>query len=178
MNKNLIYFLAFILITVAVSTIAYSKYTLRNEEGLVYVSIFEPKSKIIEFENFITLSKPSICSSSESYFKGLPIEAVDDFKKANKEGAAPIRLTALELNVPIVSWEDTKSMHESGTTFAFRPKNKSLLYLSRVGFNKKRTNAILCIEVSKNSYGKGVLFFLEKKDNKWKVSNNLTIWIS
>ena len=178
MTKHLIYFLAFFIFVLGLATIAYSKYTLRSDEGLVYLGVFKPKAELLEFEKIITLSRPSTCRSSKAHFKGLPITPVKKFIEANKDGASPIRISRLEGNVPIVSWEDTKGMHQKGTTFAFHPENKRLLYLSRVGFNNERTNAILCIEISENSYGQGILFFLEKKGNKWEVKKNITIWVS
>lgn len=181
MNKNLIYFLVFIFVSASVAIVAYSKYTLRNEEGLVYLSIFEPNEETIEFQNVISLSRPSICGSSEAHFKGLPSDSVNEFIKANREGATPIRLTALEGNVPIVSWEDTKSMHKSGTTFAFQPENKRLLYLSRVGFNKSNTQAVLCIEEYNTDYALnaiGRLFYLHKIKGRWKVIEHRNIWVS
>lgn len=178
MKRNLLYFLVFILATVTVSTVAYNKNALRAEEGLVYISIFAPKPEIIEFKNVVALSKPGICSSSEAHYEGLPTETVNEFIKANKEGVSPIRLTALEGNVPIVSWEDTKKMHEEDNASAFRPENKKLVYLSRAGFNKQRTNAIVCIEISDQNYAQGILLYLEKKGNDWKISKNINIWIS
>ena len=178
MKKNSLYLLALLLFTVTISIVAYTNYELRTEEGLVYKSVFEPNPEFIQFENIVTLSKPSICRSTEVHYKDLPTELVNNFIKANEAGSKPIRLTALEGNVPIVSWEDTKRMHEEETIFTFRPVNKRLLYLSRVGFNKQKTNAIVCIEISENSYGQGVLLFLEKNENKWKVSNSINIWIS
>ena len=176
--KNLLYLLAFILVTVIISKIAYSDYILRTEEGLVYESLFEPNPEVIEFTNIIALSQPSICQSSKLNYKNLPEEPVTNFIKVNGENSKPIRLTTLEGKVPIVSWEDTKSMHEKGITLLFRPEDKRFLKLSRVGFNKQKTNAIACIEISENMYGEGILVFLEKKKNKWIVIKDKIIWQS
>ena len=178
MKRNLLYLLAFVSVTVTVSTVAYNKHILRSEEGLVYTSIFDTKPKIIKFKNIITLSKPSVCNSSQVHYKSLPTETVNEFIKANKEGTSPIRLTALEGNVPIVSWEDTKNMHNKGITNTFKPMNKKLFYLSRVGFNKQRTSAIVCIEISEHNYGQGILLFLQKKENDWEVTKNINLWVS
>lgn len=116
-----------------VSWMAYDRYHQANEEALVFIGIFQPTHRVIEFESVIALSKPSICSSSAANYEGLPTDVVSSFITINEKNSGPIRLSKLEGKVPVVGWEDTKKLHENRTVNFFHPENYKLLYLSRVG---------------------------------------------
>lgn len=181
-HRNSLLILGLILaVTITLSFFAYKKYQLANEEGLVYVAIFKPNPNIIEFNNVLALSKPSICESSESNYKEISEDTIQDFLKANNEGTYPTRLSILEGQVPIVSWNDTKRLHDEGIINFFWPEGHKLLYLSRVGFNKSKTEAVLCIEEYNTDYALnalGSLIFLNKIKGKWKVIEYRNIWVS
>lgn len=167
-----------ILATFGIAWIAYDKHRQATDEGLVYLGLFHPDPSKIEFENVVVLSRPSTCESGEAHYKGLPAEAVQDFVEANKKGVEPIRLSVLEGEVPIVSWEDTKRLFEKGTTKFFRPKGHRLLKLSRVGFNKQKTEAIACVEISDGSFGEALLIHLRNDGHNWSAVEIRNIWIS
>ena len=124
------------------------------------------------------LSNPSTCESNTHHYTSLPIETVKSFLEANSIGTAPIRLGNLEGKVPIVSWSDQIKMHSEGSIELFKPNDIKLLRLSRAGFNKGRTNAIVCIESYEGTYGNASLIFLEKNNDKWKETKNIRIWAS
>ncbi|MGH1540093.1 MAG: hypothetical protein ACRBHB_06705 [Arenicella sp.] len=174
-----IFLLIAILLSIAFfCNFAYEQNKQRTEEGLVYLSLFQPNTEVKEFDHIIAFSKPSICSSDEAHFSGFPQEALSNFLKINAEGAKPIRLSNLEKKVPIVSWSETQNIYTKGIEDFFKPKNKSLVSLSRVGFNKERNEAVACVEIYKNSLGEGILLFFEKSRDIWKITINRNIWIS
>ena len=182
MNKTQTRSLALIFVlAIGVTSIvwlAYDRHHRINEEGLVYIEIFQPDPKVIEFDNVVVLSKPSICKSGDVHYKGLPSDATKEFIKLNEKSMSPVRLSKLEGLVPIVSWEDTKKLYENGTVNFFRPEKHKLIYLSRVGFNSVFTEAIACIEVSENSFGRGILYYLNKENNQWRLIEARNIWVS
>jgi len=176
--KNLVFSFILLFGTLILGFYVYQNHIRSTEEGLVYIGVFNPNPKIKEFKNIVALSNPTICRTKNAHYKGLPLQAIQDFQEANKIGASPIRLTILEGKVPIVRWKDTKRIHEKGVVKLFRPPNYRLLHLSRVGFNSEMTRAIVCIELSEGSFSTSSLIYLNKIDGKWKVIENRLIWIS
>ena len=177
-RKALTSLIVFSVVALGIILIAYSMYSQRSEESYVYLGIFQPDPNKNEFKNVVVLSKPSICESGEAQYAGLPKSAVNDFVAANSNSAEPIRLSMLEGQVPIVSWEDTRQLYERGTTDFYKPKGYRLLKLSRVGFNKEKTEAVACIEISDGYFGEGILFYLRKSGQSWSIVETRNIWIS
>jgi hypothetical protein len=59
------------------------------------------------------------------------------------------------------------------------PNSRGLVYLSRVGFNKKMTQALLYfVQQYTNAAGEGYLVLLNKQNNEWKRTAQITVWIS
>lgn len=164
--------------TAAVAWVAYGRYSQIKEEGLVYLGLFRPNPGEIEFENVVALSTPTTCKTNQAHYTGLPPDVVRDFVEVNGKGAGPVRLSVLEGKVPIVSWEDTKRLHEKSAAEVFQPPQHKLLRLSRVGFNSESTEAIACVEISKGTFGQGVLIYLKKTGEQWSVVERRNIWIS
>ena len=169
-RKNSLLLLVILLLIVICAYFAYEKYKYRHEEGLVYLSFFQSYLHFKKNDRLVVFSNPSTCNASKAQFKDLPNDIFEEFEKVNNEDAAPIRLSVLEGEIPIVSWEDTKNLHRRGIENAFRPPGHRLLSLSRVGFNKSKDKALICIEVSDvDFYGTGSsnAFYLEKNKGKW-----------
>jgi len=165
-------------VIVAVTGVAYFRYFTAHEEGSVYLTILNPAPELHKFKRFVALSRPSICGSTKANYEGLPPDVVKAFIQVNAKGVKPIRLRSLEGQVPIVSWDDTERMYQSGITEQFHPHGRALLKLSRVGFNNRKTEAITCIETSDGSYGDSQLFYLRKDSETWKVIRADMIWVS
>jgi hypothetical protein len=59
------------------------------------------------------------------------------------------------------------------------PNSRGLVYLSRVGFNKKMTQALLYFAHQYDSdAGAGYLVLLNKQKNEWEKIAQITVWIS
>ncbi len=177
-TQSLVTILLIVLGTTGLAWVAYSQHRLRSEEGLVYLGLFQPNPDKVEFRNVIAFSRPSVCDSSEPHYLGFPQDVVSEFLEANDKEAKPIRLVALEGEVPIVSWEDTKRLHGDGLAAFFRPQEHRLLSLSRVGFNGAMNEAIVCVEISEDSSGPAVLYYLKKRVDAWDIVEARKIWIS
>lgn len=177
-RKSAFLFIAILLFVISFGYFAYGQHKQRMEEGLVYLSLFKPNSYIKQYEHMVVLSRPSVCMGTEANFKKLSQETLSNFLKMNAEGRKPIRLSALEGKVPIVSWNDTQELYEKGNEYSFKPEKKDLYLLSRVGFNKQKNKAIACLEIRKKSFGEGLLLYFEKHNNEWTLIRNKNIWIT
>lgn len=183
-KNSSILFIIFLSVAV-LAYFAYGQYKQRTEEGLVYLSLFQPNPYIKEFEKLIIFSKPSICKAGKAQFKDFPQDVFTEFNRLNAEDVAPIKLSALEGKVPIVSWEDTKALHKKGIEDSFSPEGYRLMSLSRVGFNDSRDKAIVCIEVHDKSYqgygryyGYAEVFYLKKTQGEWEIVDSDGTWRS
>ena len=167
--------MVFIIITGAISWLSYEKSSLYKEEAQVYLGVFKPKPEIIEYENLIVISKPSTCEITEAKYKEISPKLIQALLKANKSSSNPIKLAELEGKVPLMSWEDTKKLNKEGILHYFKPEDYTLLYLSRVGFNNERTEALVCIENPTSRHNEGFLVHLNKNNKTWKVSSEIYI---
>ncbi len=165
--------------------VSFGQYKQRTEEGLVYLSLFQPNPYIEEFKHLIVFSNPSICKSGKNHIKGFPEDVFEKFKMLNTEGANPIKLSALEGKIPIVGWKDTKVLHKKGLEDWLNPKGYRLLSLSRVGFNDSKDQAIACIEVFDRSfksygrsYGYAMIFYFKKSNGEWGIADFRNVYRS
>jgi hypothetical protein len=58
------------------------------------------------------------------------------------------------------------------------PKNLSFIRLSRVGFNKERNQAFVCVEYLCPLCGFGEQLLLEKVDENWYIKEKFPTWVS
>jgi hypothetical protein len=50
--------------------------------------------------------------------------------------------------------------------------------VSRIGFNKEQTRAMMYIGIMSEGVGKGDYYIVEKENNKWKIINIIPGWIT
>jgi len=176
--NSLRWILLFIALLFSLSWFAYDQYNLSREEALTYLAVFRPDPNITEFDNIVAVSSPTTCNSNEAIFDEIDNRVIQSFFDSNKQGASPIRLSALEGKVPILSWDDTINIHEHKAINKFKPKAGSLLKLSRAGFNSEMNKALVCVDVVSTGYGQGLYYYLVKTENQWVIVKSGTIWVS
>ncbi|MDH5434952.1 MAG: hypothetical protein OEY19_13495 [Gammaproteobacteria bacterium] len=174
-KKNLFYIILFFVVLFISSWYAYKRYERITEEGQVYLDLFEPNPYIKEFEHSIVVSHPSDCLFTKEYLTEFPEKIVLDFFDVNNNLADPIRLVILEEKVPIVSWEDTIKLHNTGAINKFLPEKHVVAHLARVAFNDGLNEAITCIQFFSHQMTVRVLYYLKKIDNKWQIIDYHTI---
>ncbi len=172
----LILFLLIIsLVTTVLVSISSNRKTLEQEESQVYLSIFNPNPDIKTFPNVYTVSKPSTCNISTKRSHDIPPLLIKALLQANNQRAKPVKLTALKNIMSLLSWKETRALNEDGILLDFNPQNKTLFYLSRAGFNKNRSEAIVCIENKSDRHNEGFVIQLRKIEGKWKTIKNTYI---
>ncbi len=172
----LILFLLIIsLVTTFLVSISNNRQTLEKEESQVYLSIFNPNPDIKTFPGVITVSKPATCNISTEKNHGIPPLLIKALLHSNSKKAKPVKLTVLKDIVPLLSWEETKTLNEDGILQDFNPQNKTLFYLSRAGFNKDRSESIICVENKSNRHNEGFVIQLRKIEGQWKTIKNTYI---
>ena len=181
MNRSQRRSLIYLVIAIsAISIITWYSYTNSRhirEESAVYLGVFNPKPNIIDFKDFVVMSSPGTCQANKANLKDFPADIVKRFLSANNN-AKPIRLSGLEGKVPIVSWEYTQKLYSNGLLKTFTLKSRKLFHLSRVGFDKTMTRALLCIKTRTINQGQANLIYLNKISNKWKIYKIVNIWRS
>ena len=114
-------------------------------------------------------------------------ETLADFAIKNESSAALTDKFQLKAAVILVSKDDVKAifrpyvpLDEAWKVFhAKYPKASSIVNLSRVGFNKEKTQALVYYSyVCGGLCGQGQYLLLTKKDDKWVIEKEVMAWIS
>lgn len=117
------------------------------------------------------LSSPRACQITDvSQIPGISTELQQAFGTANTE-ALPINLYALIGTYNTVAHEDAMQIHHNGTTM-FRPTNKRIVKLSRVGFDSAKMQAIFCVEAPDAA----LLIQMSRQDGSWKAIKSTRFW--
>lgn len=118
---------------------------------------------------------------------GLPSikDAIDDFIKKNRKSSVLTDQFKLKATIVLITNSDVKRMfHDSidggwDLFHAKYPNATSINTLSRVGFNKDRTDALVYYTYSCGGLcGQGQYVLLGKHDGQWKIEKESMTWIS
>lgn len=161
-----------VVVLVVVATVTWaSVYGVRAHfERQVYVTVIEgmlgnDRAGIPpEVPLNVFISRPYYCEGS-SVLATEPV--LRSMRRANGQGISPIPLNAIEGQVPVVSWEDTKRIANAG--YLWYPKERGLVWVSRVGFSGLFSEAAICMANSNAPHGWGSLFILERRGLQWSV---------
>jgi len=114
--------------------------------------------------------------------------AVDNFVLRNRAGRSLTASFAIEEKYVLVSKEKLKEAFEPCSSEAWDcwknffkryPKASRITRLSAVGFNSERTQALVYLATSCGGLcGGGMIAFLVKEQERWKVVEKKQLWIS
>ena len=124
----------------------------------------------------------------ESYVQrvlpGIQDETVADFRAKGKEPVKLENLLCAKVPCILLSRDEMHaifSVSGDGWNSFYKkyPGAQGILSFSRIGFNKRRNQALVCVG-NQASYkmGAGHLVFLAKKDGAWVIVKEVTLWIS
>ena len=172
MKKSKDITIAFILVMALGSAIWY---LIPTEEAKVVLAAFNSISEGVNVDA-VAWSVPSNCSFRES---DKPNKKIDEnlfknFLAVNDERAKPIRLRTLEGKYPVLKWKENKAYLGMGRP----PINRSLIGVSRVGFDKNKEKAIFCLVSSGARSHMKMLVYLEKQYGKWVFIDTLSMGVS
>jgi len=112
--------------------------------------------------------------------RGIPPEVRADFKEKNKSSCTIAPFSGV-VNLRFISKGEHDQIFQTGwTEFHERyGKEASILWLSRVGFNRDKTLALLYVSsgMGRLAVG-GVLYLLERKEAKWVIKTRLQVYVS
>jgi hypothetical protein len=145
-----------------------------DEELFVYVALAQSVQRLPGIEEVAFLSSPSTCDASARHFEGKPENLFQKFIEANSAESEPRALEKLSDIVQVVSWKDTKMIHEAGGYLkAERFSKTRLVRISRAGFSGDK--AVVCVKPG----GYAELYFFQRADGPyWKIIEEKTVWVS
>ena len=165
------------------------------DEYAVYAALFAEKGYDKEGAQLVlesgtvvndTFSGHMDQASIEKLFRMPPMkDAIDDFIKKNRKSSVLTDQFKLKATIVLITNSDVKRMfHDSieGGWDLFHtkyPNAISIHTLSRVGFNKDKTAALVYYTYSCGGLcGQGQYVLLGKHDGQWKIEKESMTWIS
>lgn len=123
-------------------------------------------------------------SSAFGQLRGVDGELIEDYQAKNKMAYRLDRLFDLRVGYELISEEDARDIIESDpevgwdTFYSTYPDSQGMLSLSRAGFNKNRTQALVyaCNHAGANAI-EGNYYLLTKNGDAWVVKNVFEAWI-
>jgi hypothetical protein len=113
----------------------------------------------------LLVSRPGTCSTGHSV-QGVPAELVRQFQAANRPGTSALSLLPLRWSYDVGSLSRAYGR-------ATIPRARTPVFLTRVGYNDDRTEAVFCAEARG-----GLMFYLRKDHGTWKVIRAESTWTS
>jgi hypothetical protein len=165
---------------------------LRREEHAVYSALInerfaQDKSKSVVICEFTTRRGIDLLRERFRYIygriSGLSRGTANNFLRKRE----PVRLSDDFFNVDVKCIVMSKGEEKQvfGDSRAWErfyekyPASSGLIRMSRVGFNRRMTEALVYAE-NQSDYlaGSGVFYLITKEDKVWRVSGELPVWIS
>ncbi|HEX8566604.1 MAG TPA: hypothetical protein VF648_13240 [Pyrinomonadaceae bacterium] len=165
------------------------------DEFLVYKAILQGFIRKETKRLVIKKQTSTVSENFASFFgEGLPNilppllkETVDDFSSRNQKSATLTNKFDLNVKINFVGEEINKLFENNavGGKDGWKIFNKKypnangIIEVSRVGFNKSKTQALISLGQSCGWLcGNGSFRLLTKKNNKWEIENTYTTWNS
>lgn len=170
--------------------------TLNQDEISIYSSLLLQRSngaelviKNITVADNININKPDSAEYYMSHLPPLSKETLDDYSARNSN---PVKFKSkfnLKSKVNFVGKEinqiftnDPKQVPKGYSWEVFKekyPTANGFITLSRVGFNKEKTQAFAYIgHYCEGLCGSGWYYFLLKRDDEWTVEKGFNAWVS
>jgi hypothetical protein len=162
-----------------------------NSEYEVYSSVLlnkypHPANKIVIYQ---LTANQTICNNYDCFqnFKNYSFKnyslLVDDYKNKNAKVYKLENKFLIPHTVILISSKELNEIFQNETGWnAFYekyPNSPGTIQISRVGFNSNQTQAILYFGYQRGFLsGEGFRIFLTKDEGKWKVEEEVLMWVS
>lgn len=112
----------------------------------------------------------------------LEAETIAGYSARNARSSPLRQFLDLPMEARLLTEDEWKAILDQGGWDAFYarfPGAPGLTELSRVGFNRERTQALIYMgTMSHYLAGAGFFYLLEKEGDSWKVKDQVMVWIS
>jgi hypothetical protein len=169
----------------------YSSDIIPDKEYEVYSSVIlykypHPANKIVIYQ---LTSNQTICYNYDCFqnFKNYSLKnysmLVDDYKNKNAKVYKLENKFSIPHTVILISSKELNKIFQNETGWdAFYekyPDSPGTIQISRVGFNRNQTQAILYFGYQRGPlWGEGYRIFLTKDEGKWMVKEEVLMWVS
>jgi len=145
----------------------------RNMEDVVHLEVLKNLSTKLPISEYSFYSYPSTCRGVKALsHPSVSKETFDNFYHNNNPiSSKPRELKPLDNKVYVVSNKDLLRIYKGQAPELHDIPNK-LIVLSRVGFNKEKTQAIVCVESEES----GDLVYMRKDGKSWMTQKWAYVW--
>ena len=161
-----------------------------REEYEVYSALVSQKF-VKDDTRLVVITDPTCCNTDDldiwrmKQLEPFSPDTVESFKERNKQSRHLERAFTLVVAYRIVDSKEIDKLYPPGmpdegwkTFYRLYPHSNGYLRLSRVGFNKDRTEALVNTGwMSGSLSGEGHYFLLLKKDGKWRIERSIATWM-
>jgi len=165
--------------------------TDETEEYAVYSALISQKF-VRDETRLVVITDPTCCGNKDldpwrlKQLEPISPDTVDSFKERDKETKHLERGFTLSIAYRIVDYKQIEKLFTAGmpaeglkTFYQLYPQSNGYLTLSRVGFNKDRTEALVNTGWMRGAlFGEGHYFLLSKKDGRWRIERSIATWMA
>ena len=176
MNKNKSKFILILLLLLSVGVIFTIAHNYYNDERNVYIAFFSQFDLVPNMKDVVFISSTTNCDSKKIHIKEASESLFNNFINANNN-TEPYDITPFSSMVNVVSWKETKLLHNSTTPpQLYNLKlEKEVVEISRIGFNEIKDKALFCVRAKHLAN----IYLYKKTDNKtWKLVKYRNLWVS
>ncbi|MFT3918915.1 hypothetical protein [Cloacibacterium sp.] len=143
--------------------------------------VLKKETKILSDEKLKELKYENL---KKTFLKSLEKETFDDFIKINKTDSNLDSIFKNDKKVVIINENEIHEIFKdinTGWNFFYKkfPNSIGLLRLSRIGFNKSKTQAFFYYDKTSGMLtGSGNYILFEKQNGKWTLKSSYMNWIS
>jgi len=162
-----------------------------REEYAVYSTLISQKF-VRDDTRLVVITNPTCCANEDldvwrmKALEPFSADTLESFKTANKQSVHLEREFTLSVTYRIVDYKSIEELFASimldeswNKFYEMYPQSNGYLRLSRVGFNKERTEALVSTGWMRGElYGEGKWYLLTKVNGAWRVQRSVGTWIS
>ena len=165
-------FLSLVVAALACATALYAWQVIAPPSELaVYEALLTHWADDVAESPLALMSRPTTCGIEEAHQKILDEELILALYRANAPDQSPIQIGSLSRFMDVVSYESSKRLRTVGNLA--NAQGVEVAYLSRVGFSKDGSSALICFEGVRS--GVAVVFV---RESNWTVKEEHLIWVS
>ena len=175
-QKNILLLTVFATVCVVILGISWYLSDEAQEEKEIYSAFVHqtwgnslPEDNVA-FYSFVGQCEVALSSTHLYIPPEIPDETFQDFVSSNGKFSRALNLESWEQGLAVVSWESTKVI-SSANCVGIIPEGKTLVGLSRVGFNSDKTDAVLCVIGASASHRTEMFIRLARHNGDWEIND-------